>query len=51
MPPALLHAVLGLYTEAAEMLEALWAALHGAPLDEINLFEEAGDLEWYLALL
>lgn len=49
--PALLHAVLGLVTESAELLQALTVALHGGPLDEVNLVEEAGDLEWYLALL
>jgi hypothetical protein len=48
--PDLLHAALGLYTEAAEMLESALAAMRGEPFDAVNAFEECGDIEWYLAM-
>lgn len=41
------HAVTGLCTEAGELLE--WA--NSGDMDEANLIEELGDLEWYLRLL
>lgn len=48
----LLHAVLGIATEAGEMVEALLNGIAaGRPLDPVNLSEEAGDLLWYLAML
>jgi NTP pyrophosphatase (non-canonical NTP hydrolase) len=48
---SLLHAALGLATEAVEFLEAIAKPLrNGQPLDTVNLIEEMGDLEWYLAL-
>jgi NTP pyrophosphatase (non-canonical NTP hydrolase) len=47
----LLHAALGLFTEAGEILEHLQQVLSGAqPFDKINLLEELGDIEWYRAL-
>lgn len=46
------HAVLGLVTEASEMMEMLKAHLfEGQALDIDNLIEEAGDQCWYLALV
>jgi len=46
-----LHAAMGLATEAAEFLDALKKHLfYGKPLDRVNLGEEMGDLEWYLAI-
>lgn len=49
--PDFLHAALGLYTEATELLEAILAALQGGDFDQVNVFEECGDAEWYLAML
>lgn len=49
----ILHAILGVMTEAGEMGEAIRAALTGQPggLDDVNLLEESGDVKWYLAML
>ena len=48
-----LHAILGVMTEAGEMGEAIHAALTGQPggVDDVNLLEESGDVKWYLAML
>lgn len=47
-----LHAVIGLFTEAGEMLEAvLEAIVERKPLDGVNMIEESGDAKWYLAVL
>lgn len=47
----LLHAAMGLATEAGELLDALKRHLfYGAPLDRVNVKEELGDTSWYLAL-
>ncbi len=46
-----LHAALGLYTEATELLEACLATMQGQAFDGVNVFEECGDAEWYLAML
>lgn len=46
----ILHAALGLYTEAAEMLEGVLDAMRGKEYDAVNAFEECGDAEWYLAM-
>jgi NTP pyrophosphatase (non-canonical NTP hydrolase) len=47
----LLHAAMGLSTEANEFLDALkkWI-FYGKQLDEINLAEEIGDNFWYAAI-
>lgn len=45
------HAILGIATEAGELLEALRNAYNGKPLDWVNIKEEYGDLAWYEALL
>ncbi|QMP18283.1 nucleotide pyrophosphohydrolase domain protein [Vibrio phage phiV141] len=51
MNPRLLHAGLGMLTEAVEFLEALHkAALKGEPVDKVNLGEELGDQFWYQAI-
>jgi NTP pyrophosphatase (non-canonical NTP hydrolase) len=48
----LLHAVLGLVSEVGEIADALKKHLiYGKPLDLVNLVEEAGDVDWYKALL
>ena len=50
--PNLLHAVLGIFTEAAELMEHYCAVLKGeTPLDEVNMVEEVGDLLWYCAII
>jgi len=47
----LLHAGIGLSTEAGEFLDALKKHIfYGKKLDRINLKEEMGDLFWYLAI-
>ncbi|WP_053764351.1 nucleoside triphosphate pyrophosphohydrolase family protein [Leptospirillum ferriphilum] len=46
----LLHAVIGVLTESVEILEALQGAMQGNPLDRVNLMEELGDIEWYMAM-
>lgn len=55
MPPEavqdLIHGIIGVATEAGEMLEALQMILCGGDLDNVNLLEESGDIKWYLALL
>jgi len=46
----LLHAAFGVLTESVEILEALQDAMEGGQLDRVNLMEELGDIEWYLAM-
>lgn len=46
----LLHAAIGLATETGEIMEALERTAVGEPLDEVNICEEIGDIEWYLAI-
>lgn len=49
--PRLEHAIIGIATEAGEMLGTLKKAkFYGNPIDLENLVEEAGDVRWYLAL-
>lgn len=46
----LTHMILGIVTEAGELLEALIPVLFdGATLDEVNMQEEMGDVAWYRA--
>lgn len=47
----LLHAAMGLCTEAGEFMDMLKKhILYGRPLDTVNLKEELGDSQWYAAL-
>lgn len=47
----LLHAAIGVATEAGELLDAMKKSLfYGKPLDEVNYREEGGDILWYLAI-
>jgi NTP pyrophosphatase (non-canonical NTP hydrolase) len=46
-----IHGVIGLATEAGELLELLRDTLEGKPLDRFNLKEEVGDGKWYMAIL
>lgn len=44
----LLHAAMGMATEAAEIVDQLKKAFfYGNPIDEVNLVEELGDCRWY----
>lgn len=48
----LLHAGIGLSTEAGEFLDALKKHIfYGKPLDKVNLAEEMGDMFWYMAIV
>ena len=48
----LMHGVIGLFGEAAELMEQLHDALTGTKdLDPVHLIEEIGDVHWYLALI
>jgi NTP pyrophosphatase (non-canonical NTP hydrolase) len=47
----LVHGIVGLATEAGELLELLYDTLQGKPLDLTNLKEEVGDGKWYMAIL
>ena len=44
------HSLVGISTESGELLEQLFAALHGTKIDTINTLEEFGDLNWYVAI-
>lgn len=48
----LLHAAMGIGTEAGEILDAFKRKLfYGKPLDVVNVKEEIGDIMWYVAIL
>lgn len=48
----ILHAILGISTEAGELEDQLKKHLYyGKDLDVINIEEEIGDLNWYMAIL
>ena len=48
----LLHAGIGLATEAGEFLDALKKHIfYGKELDTVNLGEEMGDIFWYCAIV
>lgn len=48
----LLHAGIGLATEAGEFLDALKKhVFYGKELDKVNLSEEMGDIFWYCAII
>lgn len=50
----ILHAVLGICTEAGEIAEQVLKVLlsdNSIDLDDVNLSEEIGDLQWYEAML
>lgn len=46
-----LHGVIGLATEAGELLEGMRDVINGKPLDLVNVKEEVGDGKWYMAIL
>ena len=54
----ILHGVLGVFTESVEMIEAVLKTMEHPPthemyqkMDDVNMVEEIGDMEWYLAML
>lgn len=47
----IIHGILGLATEAGELLEGLRNAYNGQGVDAVNVREESGDAKWYLAIL
>lgn len=51
MVAQLIHAVLGMASEAGELADALKKhIIYKKVLDEVNIVEEIGDLAWYQAL-
>lgn len=48
--PRLFHAILGIATEATELMEALTLAFNPETMDNVNILEELGDLNWYEAI-
>ena len=47
-----MHAIIGIATEAAELVEAATDAMDSRePLDVVNLREEIGDILWYSTFL
>lgn len=50
--PRIEHAVMGIVTEAGELMDSIKKAkIYGQKLDKTNLIEELGDIMWYIALL
>ena len=47
----LLHGIIGIATEAGEMLEALRNGIEGGVFDLTNVAEEVGDNQWYAAAI
>lgn len=47
----LLHGIIGIATEAGEMLEALRQGVEGGVFDFTNVAEEVGDNQWYAAAI
>lgn len=47
----LLHGIIGIATEAGEMLEALRQGVEGGVFDLTNVAEEVGDNQWYAAAI
>jgi NTP pyrophosphatase (non-canonical NTP hydrolase) len=46
--PRLFHAIVGISTESTELLEAL--DIKGEKMDNVNIAEELGDIDWYKAI-
>lgn len=48
----MIHSAMGIFTEAAESLLAVYAScFEGQRFDKTNAVEELGDLEWYMAVM
>lgn len=50
LDPRLLHAGVGIFTEAGELVESLQKAYETGVMDKVNFGEEIGDVEWYQAI-
>ena len=48
--PRLLLALIGIFTEAGELLETLEPEASGEPYEAVRVWEELGDLNWYQAI-
>lgn len=46
--PRLFHSIVGISTESTELLEAL--DIKGENMDNVNIAEEFGDIDWYKAI-
>jgi len=46
--PRIFHSVVGIATESTELLEAL--DVTGSTMDNVNIAEEFGDIDWYKAI-
>ncbi len=46
--PRIFHSIVGIATESTELLEAL--DINGENMDNINIAEEFGDIDWYKAI-
>ncbi|MES0134529.1 hypothetical protein NKJ88_06135 [Mesorhizobium sp. M0016] len=49
--PDVIHAALGVDSEASELMEVLARYLYTGVIDREKFMDEAGDLQWYLAML
>jgi NTP pyrophosphatase (non-canonical NTP hydrolase) len=49
--PRVFHGVIGIATEAAELVAALQKNISGHELDPVNVQEEMADISWYKAIL
>lgn len=49
--PRIFHGIIGMHTEATELLEALVKAIKTGELDKVNVAEETGDSNWYQSIL
>jgi len=50
--PRVAHGIIGKFTEATELIEAMYQAMfEGKNLDSVNVAEEIGDDAWYTAIL
>lgn len=48
----LLHGIMGIVTEAGELMDAMKKhIIYGAPIDQVNIREELGDVMFYWALI
>jgi hypothetical protein len=47
----MVHAILGMATEAGELLEMMRDSYNGLGVDRPNIIEEVGDSKWYMAIL
>lgn len=49
--PRVFHGIIGIATEAGELVAALQKAIAGDGIDAVNIGEEIGDIQWYIAIL